>query len=274
VARSDVSSASAEPVEVNYQPPTAPPPNAPALYVLSIGIDAYAGDWKLDCASADAKAVAESFRTNSKSLFRTVETCLMQDRKATRAGILKGLAWLKDRMKAQDVAVIFYAGHGFTDDDDLFYLLPIDADADELKKTAVTGDDLKKALAELPGRVLLLLDACHSAPADAVRLRPHRRGNTDGLVRDLTDEDIGVVVLVSAQGPEKALESAEMKHGYFTQALLDGLSGKADYNRDGLVQLTELDLYVENQVVERTKDQQHPAIGKPATIRSFALARP
>jgi uncharacterized caspase-like protein len=274
LARSDVSSATAEAVEVTCVPPEAPQPGKPALYVVAIGIDAYEGDWKLDCACNDARALAECFRTNSRSLFRVVESRLLRDKEATKAGILAGLAWLKKELRPQDLAVIFFAGHGYTDDDDLFYLLPFDVDPDRLKKTAVTGEDLKKELAELPGRVLLLLDACHSAPADAVRLRPHRRGTTDGLVRDLSDEGVGVIVLVSAQGPEEAKESAAKKHGYFTQALLDGLSGKADYNKDGLIQLTELDLYVENQVVEWTHDRQHPAIGKPATIRSFALSRP
>ncbi len=274
LAKSDVSSATAEAVEVTYQPPQAPPPDLPALYVLAIGIDAYQGDWKLDCAVNDARGLAESFRRYSRPpLFRTVQTCLVRDKEATRQGILAGLAWLKKKMTAQDVGVIFYAGHGYTDEDGLFYLLSIDTDPDRLKETAVTGDDLKKQLAELRGRVLLLLDACHSAPADAVRFRGRRR-TADGLVRDLADEEVGVIVLVSAQGPEEAQESAEKKHGYFTLALLDGLSGKADYNRDGLIQLTELNLYVENQVALWSKDQQHPAIGKPATIRSFALARP
>jgi hypothetical protein len=275
LAKSDVSSATTEAVEVTYQQPQAPPPDLPALYVLAIGIDAYEGDWRLDCACNDARGLVESFQRYSKPLFRKVETRLVPDEEATRKGILAGLDWLKGKkMTARDVAVIFYAGHGYTDDVGLFYLLPFKVDPDRLKETAVTGDDLKKRLAELPGRVLLLLDACHSAPADAVRFRGRRQRTADGLVRDLADEEVGVVVLVSAQGPEEAQESAEKKHGYFTLALLEGLSGKADYNKDGVVQLTELNLYVENQVAVWSKDRQHPAIGKPATIPSFALARP
>jgi WD40 repeat protein len=266
-------SATAETVEVACEPPAAPPANAPALYVLAIGIEAYEGDWKLDCPCNDARELVKSFETNSRPLFRPVESRLVLDKEATRAGILAGLAWLKEKMKPADLGVIFYAGHGYTDDDGLFYLLSIDTDADRLKETAVTGDDLKKRLADLPGRILLLLDACHSAPADSVRFKRHR-GTADVLVRDLADEEVGVIVLVSAQGPEEAKESAEKKHGYFTQALLDGLSGKADYNKDGLIHLTELDLYVEDQVAQWSKDTQHPAIGKPATIRSFPLARP
>lgn len=275
LARSEVSSAAAETIEVSYRPrvPVAPD-QRPVLYVLAIGINEYEGDWKLDFARNDAEKLAESFCKHSKSLFHSVECRLVRDKEATRKGILEGLQWLKGRVRAQDVAVIFYAGHGYTDPAGHFYLLSVDMDEDRLEDTTVSADDLRNCLTELPGRALLLLDACHSAPADAVRLKRRRGAAADTLVRDLSDEGVGVIVLVAAQGPEESREDTDLKHGYFTQALLEGLSGKADYNKDGLVDLTELNLYVENQVVQWTKDLQHPAIGKPATIRSFPLTKP
>jgi hypothetical protein len=275
LARSDVSSATAPAVEVVGAPPAvAPADPRSTLYVLAIGINEYRGDWKLACARNDAEELVRCFKENARPLFHEVCSHTIFDKDATRKGVLNGLAWLKKRMKPEDVAVIFYAGHGYADDEGRFYLLTVDFDADELNKTTVTGDDLKKELATLPGRVVLMLDACHSAPADAVRFGKRKAGPTDAVVHDLTDEGVGVIVLVAAQGSEQSRENLGRKHGYFTQAILDGLSGAADYNKDGLIHLNELDLYVYNQVTEWSRDLQHPAIGKTATIRSFALAQP
>ena len=54
---------------------------------------------------------------------------------------------------------------------------------------------------------------------------------------------------------------------------MDGLSGKAA-SKDGKVYLHQLDAYIYDQVKDMSSDQQHPAITRPTSIRSFALARP
>lgn len=274
LARSDVSSAVSEAVEVTYTPAEAPNPKdlRPSLYVLTIGLNAYPGDLKLDFAVNDAAELQSTLVAKSNPLFRQVQARTLTDQQATRQNILGGLAWLKREMKPQDVAAIFYAGHGHKDKDGRFYLLSIDMDENRLEQTTVTGEELKKHLADLPGRVLLMLDACHSG---AIGGRSKSGGMfTDDLARDLADDDCGVVVMCAAMGREESRENTDAKHGYFTLALIEGLSGKADYNRDGLIHLTELDLYVDNRVTALSKDGQHPVTAKPTTIRSFALSKP
>jgi uncharacterized caspase-like protein len=66
----------------------------------------------------------------------------------------------------QDLAVILFSGHGAMIDD-RFYLLPYGVDARtpaDLKASAISANDFHDEVAELakPGRVLVLLDACHS----------------------------------------------------------------------------------------------------------------
>jgi uncharacterized caspase-like protein len=103
-----------------------------------------------------------------------------------------------------------------------------------------------------------------------------RRGATsltDDLVRDLATDDYGVIVMCSSMGREFSMESAKVKHGYFTLALVEGLSGSADYNKDGVVQLNELDLYVTDRVKELSQGMQHPVTARPTSIRSFPLTR-
>ncbi len=165
LAKSNVSSTVSVAIEVTFKPAAVSETMdlRPSLYMLSVGINAYFGDMKLDYAVKDATDLTQAIAVQSKSLFREVRTELLTDKQATRQGILDKLDWLKKQMKPHDVAVIFYAGHGHRDEQGRFYLLSIDLDPDKLDQTTVTGEDLKKALAEMPGRVLLLMDACHSA---------------------------------------------------------------------------------------------------------------
>jgi hypothetical protein len=80
--------------------------------------------------------------------------------------------------------------------------------------------------------------------------------------------------MASSTGREFSLENNAQRQSNFTLALVEGLSGKADYNQDKVVYLNELDTYVAERVKELTRGQQHPATAKPTSIRSFPLSRP
>jgi WD40 repeat protein len=271
-ADSAVSQATSDEVEVVYVEESRREVELPRLYVLAIGVSDYPGDLKLNYAAKDAQAIEQVFREKSRLMFQKVETKLLTDKEATRAGILKGLNWLRKEMTQRDVAVFFFAGHGQKDSDGRFYLLPVDVDTDNLVATGVADDDLKKMLAGMPGRVIALLDACHAGAVGGDKRRA-AAPLTDDLVRDLVTDDYGVVVMASAMGREFALESNQERHGYFTLALVEALSGKAA-NREGVVYLTGLDAYVTDRVKELTKGRQHPVTAKPTSVRSFPLAKP
>lgn len=51
-------------------------------------------------------------------------------------------------------------------------------------------------------------------------------------------------------------------------------AGKADYNKDGLIHVGDLDLYVTDRFKDLSKGKQHPVVAKPASIRSFRLTKP
>ena len=123
-----------------------------------------------------------------------------------------------------------------------FYLVPVDVDADNLAGTCIC----RRSPQAGAGR--------HAGPADRRARRlpfgrrpttaaPPRRRLADDLVRDLVSDDYGIIVMSSSLGREYSLESPAIDHGFFTLALVEGLSGQADLNRDGLIHLTELDAY-------------------------------
>jgi len=64
----------------------------------------------------------------------------------------------------------------------------------------------------------------------------------------MRDASNGVLVLASSEGRELSQEDDASKNGVFTRAVVEGLSGKADANGDGVVTFQELSLYVRDVV--------------------------
>jgi WD40 repeat protein len=260
VARTAASTGFSDDLDVSF----APAALRPRLFLLAVGINAYADkNLELRCAVNDARDLADTFVDKAAALFK-VQKKVLTDQEATREGIVEGLKWLRANAGPQDVTVVFYAGHGETEEKS-FYLLPQNVRLKELKKSGISGEELKQHLAELPGRVLLLLDACHSGAVGKV---------INDLARDLADDECGVIVMCAALGKEKAGEADG--HGFFCRALIEGLRGErqAPRNpRDGYVYLHHLEQYVIDRVQDLSKDEQHPTTARP-TLRPLPLAKP
>ncbi len=274
VARADsaVNYALSKEVIVSYQSPSSEL-RRPSLYVLAIGVADYDDEsLKLDFADDDARNLAKTLQERSFDLFHTIDTRLVVDKDATQKGILGGLVWLKQQMTQHDIGVLFYSGHGAKDETGNFYLLPSDVDTNQpLLLSAVSDAQVKGILQGIPGRLMVMLDACHAGVLGGDR-RKNSSSLVDDLVRELSNDDYGVVVMASSMGREFSLESPDNKSGMFTLALCEGLAGEADHNDDLQVYFNELDLYVSDRVKELTGGKQHPVTAKPATIRPFPLS--
>ncbi len=272
-AETDKSYSVSPPVEVTYAWQQ-PEQELPALYVVAVGISAYQNDkLRLNYGAADARGLVDVLKRKAAGVYRSVEEKLLVDGEATQRGILRGLDWLRKQMTQRDVGVVFFAGHGAKDDQGMFYLVPVDCTPDDLSVAGVGEDQIKRFCQSIPGRLLLLMDACHTGALGGDKRRSVG-GLTDNLVRDLITDDYGVVVMCSSMGREESREQEEWGHGAFTKALIEGLEGQADFNRDRSIYLSELDLFVTDRVKQLTNGHQHPVTQKPTTIRSFPLARP
>ncbi len=271
-ANSGVSYGVSKEVRVTYQPPNFSP-TLPRLYVLAIGVADYDDETlKLNYADDDARLLAKTLEERAAGLYRSIDTKLIVDKDATQKGILSGLVWLKQQMTQHDVGVLFYSGHGERDELGDLYLLPCDVDTDNpLLLSGVPDAQIKSVLQGTPGRMIVMLDACHAGSIGGDR-RKDAGAPTDDLVRDLATDDYGVVVMASSMGREFSLESPDNKSGMFTLALCEGLNGDADLNRDDHVYFHELDVYVSDRVKELSNGRQHPATARPTTIRPFPLA--
>jgi predicted Zn finger-like uncharacterized protein len=244
----------------------------PNLYVLAMGVSEYPkGVNPLNYCATDAELLAKTFQEKSKGVFNVIEVKVLTDRQATKQGILDGLDWLKSKMTPQDVGIVSFSGHGTRDMFGQFYLCPSDMNPrDRDCATCLSGKLFKERLDAMPGRLVAILDACHSGTV-AETERPF--APPDALVRDLTAEDSGVIVMCASAGREYAIETKFTKAGFYTFGLVEGMSGLGDVDGDGLVYIHELDLYASARVKQLSVGRQNPTFGRPPGVRPFPIAK-
>jgi WD40 repeat protein len=242
----------------------------PKLYILSVGVSKYMDQsLKLQFASKDASDFAEVMKNQAGKLYSDVVVKLLTDEKATKEDILDGLEWIQRETTSKDVAMIFLAGHGVNDPTGNFYFLPVNVDLDRLKRTGVPFYEIKTTIESIAGKVILFVDACHSG-----NVMGGRRGEIDitGVINELTSAENGAVIFASSTGRQYSLEDPIWNNGAFTKALVEGLSGKADYTGKGKITINMLELYISERVKELTKGRQTPTVTKPKTIPDFPIA--
>jgi len=220
------------------------------LHVLAIGINDHgdkAEHLRLAFADQDARDVASALVNTQDSLYADVSLQLLQNDEVTKTGIFRAFNAIREKMTqaepGQDLAVVLFSGHG-TMVDGGFYLLihGVDAGTDvDIKATALPMNDFRDELHKLGecGRVLVLLDACHSGAvtSDGAPLPM----NADMLRAALATTN--VTVLTSSSAEEASYEDERWRNGAFTEVFLEALSC-ADTDRNGLISVTDLTSYL------------------------------
>jgi uncharacterized caspase-like protein/peptidoglycan/xylan/chitin deacetylase (PgdA/CDA1 family) len=223
-------------------------------WAILVGIDEYKKWPHLQYAVRDAEGVGQVLV--QKFGFAPERVITLKNAQATRAGILGAFHDLLG-LQPNDRVFMFFAGHGATrklsSGRDLGYIVPYDADPDNLALDAIPMTEIQNIAESLPAKhELFVMDACYSGlgltrgGANSVFLRDNaRRLGRQMLTAGGTDQ------LVSDGGPNG--------HSVFTWTLMQGLGGKADLNGDGLITATELAAYVAPAV--SSVSRQTPAFG-------------
>ncbi len=243
----------------------------PTLYVLAIGIADYKNkEYSLKYPSKDAEDFVKVMKKQKGKLYKDVDVKLITNDEASKDSILDALEWLEKEVTSKDVAMIFMAGHGINDNNGNLYYMAFDSEVDKLKRTALPATEVTKTISNISGKVLYFMDTCHSGNIRA----DLRRGfdiDLNGIINELSSAEVGTVVFCSSTGRQYSLENEEWNNGAFTKALLEGLEGAADYQKNGIISINELDLYVSERVKKLTKGKQTPVTSKPDTIRDFPI---
>ncbi len=242
----------------------------PKLYVLAVGVSDYENnDLDLLYAAKDAQDFTTLMAGQAGGLYREVETHILLDADATKDNILDGLEWIERQTTQHDVAVLFLAGHGVNDSAGDYYYLPANTDLDRLRRTGLPFTEVRKTLSSLAGKALFFVDTCHSG-----NILGSRRGQADinAVVNELSSAENGAVVFSSSTGNQYSLEDPAWENGAFTLALVEALSGSADFMGTGRITINMIDLYMSERVKELTRGEQTPTTTKPETVPDFPVA--
>ncbi len=269
----------------------------PELWLVAAGVSRYPklpDEYQLALAADDAKAVFDAFSAQAgpDKLFSAVHGEPLLDERVTVEALDAALAELA-KMKADDVAVVFLAGHGFkpsADADMVFITAAADATEAGVRAGGLGWSAIARRLAAVKGRVVLLLDACHSGHVSQDRLVPN-----DDLARALVREHrAGVLVFAASKGRQFSYEPSGTRalvlkgaarplvtrpagdaHGFFAGGLLASLAARdTDGDGDGVIELSELVDDVSARVSLASDGKQTPWVARREMFGDFALARP
>ena len=259
-------------------PPAAPGPPPPARerWAVVIGVGQYDNPAipRLRYSVADAEAIYATLI--GPAGFPKDHVLLLTDTTDKRP-TLRNIKWalgtfLARSAKKDDTVLVFFAGHGAPEVDPrgierdglAKYLIPIDADSEDLYSTGLPMDEIQTVFGRIEAeRMVVFLDTCYSGAAGGrtFSAKKTRAGTLDDLFLERLTRAKGRAIITASRPAEVSIELSELGHGIFTYYLVQGLKGAADLNRDGIVSLQELYEYVEQQVSQKSRavgGNQHP----------------
>jgi len=169
-----------------------------------------------------------------------------------------------DRSNRSLTLQLWFAGHGAPEVDTrglerdglAKYLIPSDADPDDLYSTALPMDELQTIFGRIEAeQVVAFLDACYSGGAGGrtFAAKKTRAGSVDDLFLERLTRSRGRAIITASRTTEVSIELPGLGHGIFSYYLVSGFKGAADLNRDGIISLQELYEYVEQQVTTKSR---------------------
>lgn len=264
----------------------------PKLFGLAVGIGDYSGaqprteksrlrlaDLNAD---RDARTMQRIWKAQKGKLFADVEFDAVLNEQATPKAVFDRLRELAQKVGPDDLLVLFIGAHG-TDDEhiravlkadkrpireemrrDTYYVLGPKFDPASTPSSCFTLPDFGDALANLRCHKLVLFDACHSG------------GLTHNLIRDVTVDGVGPVVLAACGPGQEALEYGLLdnnrSYGLFAMAVRRALSEEfedADGDRNGRLDAGELAEFVMRRVPELVEEMKKEGVAGIDPVKDF-----
>ncbi|UKO99992.1 caspase family protein [Nostoc sp. UHCC 0870] len=178
---------------------------------------------------------------------------VLNNKDATKAGILDGLKWLKEKAESDPGATVFvyYSGHGWVDKTTKqYYLLQHDIKPTKIASSALSAEDFTSALRQIQSeRLLVVIDSCHAAGMatskdadleleeefdDFIRVAPSK-----GLIDELK-QGKGRVVFTSSEGEQKSYWVKDETISIYTYHFLEALQGAGNKPGDTEVRVSNI----------------------------------
>jgi len=226
-------------------------------WAVIIGIENYLVAPKLPGAIEEGKTVAQALRQLGFE-----EVIELYDKDASLRRLQQTLTdFLPRKVGRQDRLILYFVGHtGITQDQagkELGYLVPWDAQLGTVSKS-ITFEQLKEFTRRTASKhTLLIFDAAVRGWEETAA----QQLSLEGRSVPEQDTEKRVVQVLTAANKGETLSQAQGK-SLFVQILIDGLTGRADQNKNGWLMASELGEYVKQQLDQATQGKQHPVFSR------------
>jgi peptidoglycan/xylan/chitin deacetylase (PgdA/CDA1 family)/uncharacterized caspase-like protein len=226
-------------------------------FALIVGINEYRSWPRLRYAVNDARAVESALV--ERYGFPRENVIRLLDGEATReriVEILGGTLAEPGRVGPDDRVLVFFAGHGATrklpSGKELGYIVPVDAELQGYPVRSISMTELRDFSELIPAKhVYFVMDSCYSGLALT-------RGGGGSYLEEVTDRRARQI-LTAGGADEIVADDGPSGHSIFTWTLLQGLSGLADLDGNGVLTATELGAFTA-PIVSKFSSQT-PAFG-------------
>ncbi|MCB1955885.1 MAG: caspase family protein, partial [Rhodocyclaceae bacterium] len=194
-------------------------------HALVVGMDSYRHLPRLETAVNDAQAVAEVLKAQYG-----FEITLLTD--ASRSDIIEALDTYRATLDEQDNLLIYYAGHGWLDEDaQQGFWLPVDAKR-ESRVNWISNDSIRDAARAMKAKhVLVVADSCFSGTLTRSVHIPNR---TADYLRRMASKRARLAL--SSGGLEPVADATDDgRHSPFARSFIEALRAN-----DGVIDGTEL----------------------------------
>ena len=212
----------------------------PTLHVFAVGISEYdytkTGLQKLQSGAKDAQDFVNTINSLDLSIYKEVKPIIILDKEATANNIRLRLKKLADNVDQEDVVMLFFSGHGMTEDN-LFYFMTHGVRVNECVNALKFNDivDQMQRMKNKDCHVFIFMDACHSGGM---------YGQAKGAKETISSAAPDIVGFYSSTADEQSRELNG--NGLFTRALIDGLKGNGIANDNGQITIHSLRNYITN----------------------------
>ncbi|MBN2590021.1 MAG: SUMF1/EgtB/PvdO family nonheme iron enzyme [Sedimentisphaerales bacterium] len=217
-------------------------------WALIVGINDYTNVPTLRYGRSDAETLAKTlvercgFPRNNVILMTDGQEILSdpvsRSRYPTIGNLRSRINQISQLVESDDLLMISFAGHGINIDGK-GYIIPVDGDSKDIY-SLIPLSLIKETLESSPARQkLLILDACYSGVS---RAGDETQSPAEAILSPLNGA--GFITLASCDSQQLSHEDEQVGRGVFTNAIIEGLEGRADIevdgNRDGIITATEL----------------------------------
>jgi Caspase domain len=205
----------------------------------------------------DARDFATLLTDRNYGRFKPEHVHLLTDDRATTVQIRSEFEWLRKSANEDDLVVIYFSGHGSpgeVDPEGISYVITYDTEATEdgLYATSLPMVDIVNAVQNRikARRAAVFLDTCYSGAAlkGARALVVEKRGVSNTTLERF-HEGVGRVVISASQANERSWESGQLKNGYFTYYLIQGLR-----KNNGMTPIEQVFVYIRDEVSKRVRE--------------------